>query len=72
MGARLRHSAPMAAPDSTPGTTRTVTLVLDLGSQPISGRIEGGEAFTGWLQLAAALQELAEGHVAADTGADAA
>jgi hypothetical protein len=37
-----------------------VTLELDPSSDPIAGQVEG-EPFTGWLQLAAALQDLADG-----------
>jgi hypothetical protein len=51
----------MAATDSNqePEPTRAVTVIVDPGTQPISGHIVGGEPFSGWLQLAAALQALA-------------
>jgi hypothetical protein len=38
---------------------QTMTLELDPGSEPISGRIiddRGARSFSGWLELAAALQ----------------
>ena len=43
---------------SAPEPERLVTLVLKVGSEPISGRIVDGEPFTGWVQLAAALDAL--------------
>jgi hypothetical protein len=52
----------MAGAESNPEPppARAVTVIVDPGSQPISGHIVGGEPFSGWLQLAAALQALAD------------
>lgn len=49
----------LADSNSEPEPTRAVTVIVDPGSQPITGHIVGGEPFSGWLQLAAALQALA-------------
>jgi hypothetical protein len=47
----------MPTPD--PSHTVSIRIVLDPAAETISGRIEGGDPFTGWLQLAAALQTAA-------------
>jgi hypothetical protein len=44
----------------TPESSNTVSirLLIDRETETISGRIDGGDPFNGWLQLAAALQHL--------------
>jgi hypothetical protein len=58
----------MAGADCNQEPVRAVTVILDPASQPISGHIVGGEPFSGWLQLAAALQALAAEQEDAEAG----
>jgi hypothetical protein len=54
----------------TPDTSKTVAirLLIDRETDTISGRIDGGDPFNGWLQLAAALQHLIAEAEPADGG----
>jgi hypothetical protein len=51
--------------------TRTMTLEVDPGSDPIRGRISderGTRSFSGWLELAAALQDALDPDADASSG----